>query len=349
MSSNSTEDFDIYLGQYDWPEGFRVEHGESGMNNTTRMVRSGSQRYVLRVYNNHQDMDKVRVEHAILSALGGSGMEVRVPEPVLNRDLDTVTCGPDGKLASLFRFIDGQRPGIGNERQVLSLGQAAGKLTLALSRLEPDFRQAYSPYYSLEANYGYLDEPGLLGMAERSQVLSRLSPAISALDEERKTLIRLYNAFERLPMQWIHGDIVFNNAVADGDKVIALLDFEFCTQDARAMELAVTLPELIGRNTERSLQLIGLYCQGYGREVKLTDDEVGLLPDLMKLRMMDVYLHFAGRLQQRMDPEPIWAEQIERAAYVCGWINLNKEALMQLFQRHLMPVIGNSLRHEIRS
>ena len=49
-----------------------------------------------------------------------------------------------------------------------------------------------------------------------------------------------------LPMQLIHGDLHYDNVLCDEDSLRAILDFEFCAMDYRAMELAICLSKYVG-------------------------------------------------------------------------------------------------------
>lgn len=59
--------------------------GQSGANNTTRFVHVGDEQYVLRVYETHQDVDKVKYEHAILVALEEMPLPFSIPKPIQTR------------------------------------------------------------------------------------------------------------------------------------------------------------------------------------------------------------------------------------------------------------------------
>ncbi|GGF90147.1 phosphotransferase [Paenibacillus abyssi] len=330
------DSFAVYLDQYDWPSAYRVEMEESGMNNTTRMVYCGHERYVLRVYDNHKDHAKVQLEHTVLRELAKQKASILIPVPVMNRSGHTVTAAPDGKLAALYRYIEGKRPMPALDQHVAGLGQASGRLVDALSRLSIHLTPVYSAYYELGDNYGYLTEDKLEAALLNSSSLQQLQPIRKRLSVERTHLIRSYDRLKAMPHQWIHGDIVFTNAIAQGERVIGLLDFEFCTRDLRAMELAVVLPEFIHEDLEQTLHKMELFIAGYGIHAKLTGPELELLPDLIKLRMLDVYLHFAGRLLEGLDDAAVWEGQIKRAAYVCDWVNQHRERLGRLFQVHLL-------------
>lgn len=325
-----------YLDLYDLPWPCRVVKEESGKNNTTRIVYSGGNRYVLRLYDNHKEQAKVRLEHRVLHALSRMELGFSVPRPVACRSGGTIAVGKDGKLAALYIYIEGQRPDGEYGPHIYGLGQACGTMSGALDGLTLEDEPAYTPYYKLSSNYEHLDAAEMASWVRADEQLTGLLPQLELLERVRGELMEAEAQLSSLPEQWVHGDVVFTNAVARGEEVVGVLDFEFCTIDLRAMELAVVLPELIveGR-TERSLERLELFVEGFGSRRKLTAEEITAIPALMKLRMADVHLHFADRYQQQLDPPQEWAEQMQRTAFVCGWIEAHEPQLMELLRRHL--------------
>jgi homoserine kinase type II len=322
---NDILEFTIFLNEYEFQEPCEVEHRESGMNNTTRMIASGGQRFVLRIYNNHKDEDIVRLEHEVLVQLTRQELSFRVPAPIRNKRGDTVSIASDGTLSSLFHYIEGDRPTAANAAHVYALGRAAAELTAALSHIQPDGKPLYSPYYLLEKTYASMDGTAFLSMADRSETLAARRSSFIALDEERRKLAEECEELALLPQQWIHGDLVFNNTVSKNDAIIGVLDFEFTTVDVRAMELAVIAVDLIKPSETEVQEKVRLLLQGYQNTLTLSEQELKKLPSLMKLRLLDVALHFSVRLRDQLDKEDVLCGIIDQCMFGCDWINENWE------------------------
>ncbi|TYP72508.1 phosphotransferase [Paenibacillus methanolicus] len=335
MNGSTSGEFAAFLNAYEWTSPWRAEREESGMNNTTRMIYAGDERYVLRVYDNHRDEAIVRVEHAVLLALSEKEMGLRVPEPVLNREGSTVTKGPDGKLAALYHYIEGCRPSPDHPAHIRGLGEAAGKLSSRLAAEQIDAKPLYDAYYRFEVTHQAMAGDRLAELAGSQGLREEEGERIDAMIRLRDELRAAATRAARLPHQWIHGDIVFTNSVAAGDRIVGLLDFEFATIDVRAMELAVVLAEFPGPDTEVALHRIRLFCEGFGTAVRLNAEEADMLPELMQLRMMDVFLHFAGRLADGADDLDVWRGQIRRTSFVCEWIDRNRGELNRILHETL--------------
>lgn len=318
---NGVMDFDTFMSKYAFSEPYIVEQRESGMNNITRIITSGDKRFVLRIYNNHKNAQIVKLEHEVLEALSRQQLTFDVPVPVRNKAGDTVAIASDGTISSLFHYIEGDRPEPSLLMYVKALGQTAGQLTLALSKIKLHSQPIYTPYYLLESTYSSMDASAFIALTERSEKLKSRLESVFELLKEREKVAAACDSISLLPKQWIHGDLVFNNTVAQGATINGVLDFEFTTIDARAMELAVIIVDLIKPDLTDCKAKVQTLIEGYSETITLTDSEREKLPILMKLRLLDVVLHFAIRLRDGLDNEDVLCKIIDESLYGCHWIN----------------------------
>lgn len=301
------------LRQYYQFENVVLTSEKSGMNNITRLVAYSGKRYNVRVYCNHSDIDKVKFEHLILKKLSAQHLPIQIPIPVATVYNTTVSTLQDGRLVSLYHYIEGTQAT--SSELYLSLINATAHLAKALSAIKVPESPGYSPYYDLALNYPQFSNEQLVLLCENSKRLKPLQFKLIQLNECRANLERMREQFTQLPHSLIHGDINFSNSVAVNKKIIALLDFEFITLDLRAMELAVVLVDYFKPYTGYSKQiewneLIEKYCHIH----LLTDEEIRLLPKLVLLRAVDVAFHFLSRFTEGQDDEFI-LEKIVNESY----------------------------------
>lgn len=324
------------IDQYPFHAEWTIVPGDSGMNNTTLMIKAGDERFVLRVYNNHRDAEIVSLEHQVLTALDKQQSEFQVPVPVRNRAGETVSRTQDGALAAMYRYIPGVRPTAHNKEHIRSLGETAAKLSNALAALTITQKPIYDPYYLLEETYSPLIMEELPVIMQSSELLTARAELAAAIAKQLKRLSDVLIALKELPHQWIHGDLNLSNTVAEGDSIIGVLDFEFCTVDVRAMEAVVALIDFLKGEESETWENIRLFCEGYGRVGTLTPAEADALPLLIKLRALDVYLHFANRYKEGLDEAALLAGFVDQTFRICKWVDENEEQLLALFRRELL-------------
>ncbi|TVY02210.1 phosphotransferase [Cohnella terricola] len=332
--------FDHTLLHY-FPDGrWDIEEGLSGWNNTTRFVRAGGRKWVLRIYETHRDIDKIRYEHEILEALGAAEPSYRVPRPAKFGGGNTIARLTDGtdRLACVFSYIEGRRPEEGEERTAVALGAAVSELMRDLSALKISSSPVYRPYYELESAYPHCS-------SERVGEFCSSPPpefageavALQAIGEAYREFRGHLPNFRSLPHQLIHGDLNDSNILVEGEgdtyRVGAILDFEFCTWDLRAMELAVIVSGYLDR--DNAIDLIERFLCGMGGHIQLEASEIEAVPLLVRLRLLDVFLHFLNRYFDGVDQEPTLKEQIRSVYRGLQSLENVSDQLERVIRRHL--------------
>lgn len=295
------------------------KEGKGGWNNTTYFVQEGPKQAVVRIYNTHQDIEKIKFEHHVLTLLGQKTYTFKVPQPLTTLNGETVVQVPDGsgRYACLFEYIEGESMG---ERDALLpsvLGEATGELSLALSQIKLEQVPIYPPYYELKQAYPLCTNETLLSLcydppAELSDIQHLLTELYIAYQHVIDKLDKLRN----LPHQLVHGDLNHSNLLSEQGQIKAWLDFEFCTRDVRVMEIAVLLADLLGDGEGGALEQnnIAQFCWGFRQFVQLEEGEIMAIPLLMLLRKVDVFLHFASRYLEKIDPPSVL---IQQASLLC--------------------------------
>ncbi len=293
------------------------EAGAKGWNNTTRFVERGGKRYVLRVYETHREADRILFEHEVLLKLAEAGLPYRTPVPLREsgRAGQTLVRLEDGsgRYACLFAYIEGMRPADEDTRPMRAFGIAAGKLSRALAEIRPERAPAYRPYYELGEAYPLCGPERVREFcAEPPAALAGVRAQLGLLAEAYAEILRELDHLRDLPHQWVHGDLNASNLLVDAEapeRIVALLDFEFCTRDTRAMDLAVILSGLPDDE-----EAVAEFLQGFASELRLQAEEIEAIPLLMRLRKVDVFLHFLTRYLEGTDGPGVLEEQARSLA-----------------------------------
>lgn len=324
-----------------FPKGsWRTWVGGAGANNTTRFVEVQDERYVLRIYETHQDEDKVQYEHSMLLALKAMPLMFGIPEPIVTPEGDTIVRTQEGKIAGLFRFLDGVNPILDSPNQLRSFGRITGQLTQVLAKVEVNQSPVYRPYYEIENTHPSCSLKEVIrfcvnppaGFAAQAAELLHISKQLTVFQESIPIL-------KQLPHQLVHGDLNGSNVLVNEEgEVSAVLDFEFVTNDLRVMELAVCLADCIRLDQDEAIiwTKIDAFLSGYGSVMKLTGAEIGMIPLLIQLRRLDVFLHFLGRYWDGISPAETVQKYVYEAVRRAEWLAVNQDKLISICMHHVL-------------
>jgi Ser/Thr protein kinase RdoA (MazF antagonist) len=107
-----------------------------------------------------------------------------------------------------------------------------------------------------------------------------------------------------LPHQVIHGDGNPENLLAEGDRIVGLVDFGDCCYAPRICELAICLAYLM-MDRDDPMEAAGAVIDGYCSLIDLTEQELGVLFALVCGRLAVTVCMASARQQE--DPEnPTW-------------------------------------------
>lgn len=331
---------DNIIRQYFNSKNYYIKEGSSGMNNTTKFLVVDKKEYILRIYESHNEMEKVNYEHCILKALKKRDLSFNIPEPKVNLNGKTIGVSSDGKLISIANMIKGKNPELKSINQFYSLGKVVGEITNELAKVDVKMEPIYSSCYELEKSYP---------KCPLNEVMEFCINPPEEFKNQKKEIIELRKYFEefqrviptlrKLPHQLIHGDINASNVLEDeNNNISAVLDFEFVAKDLRAMDLAICLSESITKdyNDEFKFKNMVSFINGYKEYINLTIDEIKVIPYLIMLRRLDVIVHFLVRYNDGISNSFISAsdilkEQIIKAVKLCDWVYKNEERIIRLF------------------
>lgn len=331
---------DDILAHY-FPAGsWKTEIGPSGANNTTVFISVNDEQFVLRIYNTHQDEEKIKYEQAVLLALKKLSLIFSIPEHMLTREGKSILRADDGKFACLFRYLEGVNPSLEELDQIQSFGSTAARLTDSLAKIQLHLPPVYRPYYEIENTHPRCSLADIMKFCQAPPTeFVELADELLIISKQLAAFRELVPALELLPHQLVHGDLNASNILVNqAGLVFAVLDFEFVTNDLRVMEAAVCLSDFIQPCQDETwiLEKIYAFLSGYGSVMKLTEHEINSIPDLIQLRSLDVFIHFLGRYRDGIDSKDTVKKYIYKAATRVEWLNANKARLLTLCFKNLL-------------
>lgn len=314
------------------PTPQRITPLTQGANNTVYLIDVDSGRYVLRIYRNHTDTARLDAEYQILLALQRAGLPFTIPAPIATADgqyhIEISEAEQSGQLATLFPWLPGAHPDRQDTAAAFGAAVALGQLDQALAALSLPRDQLPPPLGDFARRYPALADPiaTLATLTNDATAIDRIASLYHQLNDELPAL------YANLPCQMVHSDYDPSNILMEGTRVTAVLDFEFCTHDLRALDLTVALSwwpiELFGSGQE--WPLIDALGMGYASQIHLTDDEIAALPTLLQMRGISSLLHRLTRYIQGLDSANFLRQRIEQTLWREDWLASNRETLLQL-------------------
>jgi homoserine kinase type II len=213
-----------------------VEPIKGGKNDHAHVVADGGQ-YVLRRSQRLRSAEALAHEHALIDYLRQHGY----PAPGVVRTVDGGTYATvRQRLYTLFVFVEGDRYDGGRPEHLCQAGRSLAR------------------YHQLVAGYrppvnGAEEEHLARALARRSKTFAELMVRASSdhaeLLVDYRTLLNMANRVveplaalhPELPKLVIHGGCRRGSTIFDGDRLVAVLDFDSAHREARALDIAVAL------------------------------------------------------------------------------------------------------------
>ena len=219
---------------------------DGGLENTSYCVETSSERYVLTLW------DQKPLKHAtnlanLLRYLTDRGIRTsRVVVP----PKEPIVILHDEKPVMLKRYVDGDVTANLPSNILVQLGEEMARLheiaaPCYLPRAFPYGRSHFS-----EVTNSHLDHPYLDWLSEKRSYLHKRIP-------------------QHLPLALIHGDVFFDNVIVQGDRLMAIIDFEEACLYYRGFDLGMALVGSCRDRKNISFEKAGHFLRGYQQETTL--------------------------------------------------------------------------------
>ena len=320
---------------------FALTDTSGGVNNHVRYCDcENGERFVVRLYNNGRETDRVAFEHAVLRAVepkvAACDSGFVVPRALEAKDGSGAryVVLPSGDCGSVFELIPGSLP---KTRFADAVGEATAALSKCMEEAESEVRAVapVSPTSVYRDIFGAFIKKG--GSRDAFFVEAETNPGLDAVRVSVNDLLNSIRVLEEkladiessggLPETLIHGDVHYDNSLADETtgKVTGIIDFEFASYDWRMMEAAAGLSKYVGERDP--LPFVVDYIKGFCRRATPTEAEIDALPDLIKLRVLETVVYFVARSAAKEDDISQLALRAENYAARVRWIDANAQVI----------------------
>lgn len=267
-----------------------------GLTNYSQIVTVDEKKYVARIYDVHsKNLKRLIYEIELTTFLEQNKLSFRVPEFKQARNGEKYIVLSNGQLGSVVHFIEGEAPDLIRLSDVEQYGVTVGALSAALQGFNSDmivqdihFHRIYNlhPLANEQAVNEFLAHPPFEIVNATREVIFSTMLAL----QDRQFQI------DSLPKQIIHHDLLIFNMLIDKNsrRMNGVLDFDFASQDVRALELAICINHML--QYEEDLQVkLKLFIDEYAQYISLTREEIKWIPFLMRLYYVSLLCIYIGQ------------------------------------------------------
>lgn len=290
--------------------------------------------YVLRVYHDPQYMERVHYEGEVLQALNEQGLPFSLPLPLHALDgTSTVSFETEEgtpAFALLYPYLPGGHPDPITPSHAAAAAEAIALMDGALATV-PEISTTVA--FPACVKFGELAH-WLPTVADPLAAVERLPLTPEEISRLRTHLAQIMEEIpalqQQLPLQLVHRDCDVSNTLMDGERVTAIIDFEFVGYDMRVLDLAVALNwwPLQWMGTGQEWPIIDALGYTYMLHNPLTEAELHALPAVIRLRDACSLVHRIGRyLSDEVSDEGI-QKRARFSFWREDWLTNNQEQLV---------------------
>lgn len=322
-------DIEHILTFYSLGQLYGITQSGRGFVNETAFIQTSSGRYVVR--RNHRRLNKAAQErrHMLITHLCERGFPTAALVPT--NDGDTLL-ELGGRLFEIMTYVRGEDFDPNHLTQRYSVGGTLARyheIVQDITAVAEESQQRYSALNIMALIENLLMRDVMGELYEPLMWYSRRAAELRTAFTE--------SAYTALPHLLIHGDVHRDNWLFSGDKVIALLDYDQVTWDARIVDIADALIAFATSNESTGEMLWGVFSgsldiahataliEGYMTVAPLTPSELQILPLLVEIVWLQGEL---GRVISTPDGAPDYHQSVlDQGCWLSQWMQEHREEL----------------------
>ncbi|WP_319205152.1 homoserine kinase [uncultured Ilyobacter sp.] len=264
------------LKNYSFKKVDRIEEISEGILNTNYFIEGDKGKFIFRILEGERDYTEEAKELEFLEYLNSNGFPC--PTAIKNVSGENYEF-IDGKMASVFTFIEGEKVKSINENNMKEIGRKLGKMhTLLKDRDITRNRKIDMQYF-----YDIISKSDLKGI----------------LKDDYDFIIKYYERaskvdYSNLPFGIIHNDIFPDNVFMQGGEISGIIDFNDCLRGPLILDLAIVISFWIrnrGFSDEVENRLTKVFLNAYETERKITKEEMELMDEaLIRIALTFIFL-----------------------------------------------------------
>jgi ethanolamine-phosphate phospho-lyase len=260
------------------PYGIQMESYESmtGFDSINyKIVTTKGQRFVLKHYQDANELPLVDAENSVLSQL--KGLSIEISQPIANTSSQYISHYEDGSFSRLLSFVDGALlADVAHHPDLMqSFGQKAAWLNLQLKTIRHPTVEARKDNWDLKYAHWCKSKTVYITDASQRKLVN------DCLDQFEQFVLPIQH---QLPQQIIHNDLNFLNVLVKNNVVSGFIDFGDMVYSLRINELAVAMSDSM-LDKKNPLPFGLAFLKGYHAIFPLERIEIEILSILIKARL----------------------------------------------------------------
>ncbi|WP_372714408.1 homoserine kinase [Ilyobacter sp.] len=264
------------LKDYSFKEVNRIEEISEGILNTNYFIEGDKGKFIFRILEGERDYTEEVKELEFLEYLNSNGFPC--PIAIKNVSGENYTF-IDGKMASVFTFIEGEKVHSINENNLKEIGQKLGRMHNLLK--DRDIKR--NRKIDMQYFYDIISKADLKGiLKEDYDFIMKYYERASKVD------------YSNLPFGIIHNDIFPDNVFMKDGEISGIIDFNDCLRGPLILDLAIVISFWIrnrGISEEVENQMTKIFLDAYESERKITKEEMALMDEsLIRIALTFIFL-----------------------------------------------------------
>ncbi len=264
------------LKNYSFKEVNRIEEISEGILNTNYFIEGDKGKFIFRILEGERDYTEEVKELGFLEYLNSNGFPC--PIAIKNVSGENYTF-IDGKMASVFTFIEGEKVHSINENNLKEIGQKLGRMHNLLK--DRDIKR--NRKIDMQYFYDIISKADLKGILKDDyDFIMKYYERASKVD------------YSNLPFGIIHNDIFPDNVFMKDGEISGIIDFNDCLRGPLILDLAIVISFWIrnrGISEEVENQMTKIFLDAYESERKITKEEMTLMDEsLIRIALTFIFL-----------------------------------------------------------
>ena len=334
---------DILMEAYDFGPWQSVDLLPAGKSQHFRIATDGGE-YILRRSYSSRTPREVRFEHALVTYLRAYGFPAPVFVPGVSGDTPVTV---NGDLYSASVFVKGSPYQAGNVEHLREAARALAtyhRIVASFGISPPRLRE---PFLSetLRERLAAMPSPEIISdfsarCGDRDPRIPDLLASLPyVLGRGEAVLDRLDRLYPDLPKLVIHGGCRRGSTLFEGDRLVAMLDFDSARLDARVLDLAIALhdfgkvwgdPGSPDFKVPLDLRIVSEFLDAYREINRLEEAEIEALPTMLAARPLKRAL---GKYRSMIEDLQISHGHVRKAAQEVArvrWLEARQQELQAM-------------------